>query len=273
MSYTAPPSQPNPQSHPSDYDFFSYALSDAWKLTTSRFAEYFVMGIVIVLAEVFVQSGYSLFTLGFTFEGLQGYDWFTPGWFLDYGFSFIGYGVAGILLGGLNRYAIKHARGEEVSLADFTAGMQPLVSLFFGGLLVGAITEIGMLFCCLPGLVFGGIFMLVVPLIVDRNLGPIEAISESWRMLAQHWFRVAVFYLVMGIIAGLGVLACGIGVFFTFSLLYVAFAVIYVRLTSTPVVATSVSPYPRAGGATTEYGSQPVPPPNEQEPPKPEDVS
>jgi hypothetical protein len=115
--------------------------------------------------------------------------------------------------------------------------------------------------------------MLVTPLIVDRNLGPIEAISESWRMLAQHWFRVAVFYLVMGIIAGLGVLACGVGVFFTFSLLYVAFAVIYVRLTSTPGVATSVSPNPRAGGATVEYGSQQTPPPSQEEPSKPEDVS
>ncbi len=270
MSYTAPPNYGSIV--PREFDFT--VLNDAWELVKAKWTDYGLMGLIVVLVFFVFNFIYSLITVGFTSEAFQGPPLLTSGYFLDLGLSFIGYGVNGILIGGIINYAIRQSRGYQTSLSDFGDGMKNAGSLFIAALVISVLSTIGMLFCCLPGLAIGGLTMMALPLIVDRNVGPFDAISESWRTLQRWWFLTAVFYLAIGVLAGLGVLACIVGIFITMPLMYVCYAVTYMRMTEPLTPVQSASPYPRGpSGQGYGFGEKPAAPPQDAPPPRPEDMS
>jgi hypothetical protein len=72
-----------------------------------------------------------------------------------------------------------------------------------------------------------------VPLIIDRNYGPIEAIQGSWTVSRGHFWGLFGCYLLFSIIGGLGALACGIGVLFTLPLFHVGTTAGYLLIAGT----------------------------------------
>jgi hypothetical protein len=53
-----------------------------------------------------------------------------------------------------------------------------------------------------------------VPLIIDRGLGPIEAIKGSWQLSRGHFWSLFGVSLVLGIILFAGLMSCLIGILF-----------------------------------------------------------
>jgi len=66
-----------------------------------------------------------------------------------------------------------------------------------------------------------------VPLVVDRNMAPMDAVNESINMLKKDWLMAAVFFLVIGICGEIGGVACGIGAILTLPVIPVAIAMLY----------------------------------------------
>jgi len=54
-----------------------------------------------------------------------------------------------------------------------------------------------------------------MPLIIDRNCGALEAMKASWELSRGHFWGLFGTHLVLGIIAGAGILLCFVGVLFT----------------------------------------------------------
>jgi uncharacterized membrane protein len=82
---------------------------------------------------------------------------------------------------------------------------------------------------------------MTFPLIVDRNLGPIEALQESWRITDGHKMNLFVFGLIAFALLLAGACACGIGVFFVMPIIYIAQMYIYLKLTGQPVAVVARS--------------------------------
>lgn len=65
---------------------------------------------------------------------------------------------------------------------------------------------------------FTGRFMLVYPLILERQLGPVEAMKVSWAVTGpQHWM-ILLFQFVVSLVTASGMILCGIGILFSIPL-------------------------------------------------------
>lgn len=111
-----------------------------------------------------------------------------------------------IPLGGTVLIALDVVRGVQTSMKRFLDGLRAFTSLFvtlfllFGFLLVGATIPLGRE----PSAIFVwgqfaysalGLFSMVrcfcaIPLVVDRNLAPIDALYTSWRITKGAYWRV-----------------------------------------------------------------------------------
>lgn len=84
------------------------------------------------------------------------------------------------------------------------------------GLFVFGLSFVGMLLCGI------GLFYVVVPISLipaffafDEELRPMEMVKASFQLGNKNWLVIFGLLIVMGLIAQLGILLCGIGILFT----------------------------------------------------------
>lgn len=130
-------------------------------------------------------------------------------------------------LGGMVLMALKQLRGQTISPGDVFSGFAQFGPLAIAGILYGFGVQIGALFCLVPGLLLAGLWMLTIPLIVDQNLAPIEALKASLEKLKPQMWPALGLYFVLSLVAGLGSFACLIGVIFTMPLMPLGLVLIY----------------------------------------------
>lgn len=159
--------------------------------------------------------------------------------------------------------ALKLARGQTVDVNDAFSGFSRFGQVFGLYVLVQLAVYIGFLFCCFPMFILGGLLMFAMPIMADRNIGPVEAIKESVLLLKDHWLMATLFYFVIGLCSGLGVLACCVGIIVSMPLLYVCPVLVYRDFTMgkgmpVPVEApvAPVTPPESSGGASYDYPPQ-----------------
>ena len=72
------------------------------------------------------------------------------------------------------------------------AAIRPRVATVFGiALLSGLGILLGALLLVIPGLFLLVRWWVAVPIALDRNVGAVEAIRESWAMTADYWLPIA----------------------------------------------------------------------------------
>ena len=135
--------------------------------------------------------------------------------------------VAAYLFGGAQRTALKQLRGEPIAVSDLFSGGDVFWRVLGALLLIGICAAVGAVFCIVPGLIVPGLFFFALPLIVDRKLGVIEALSASFEKTKGNWFMFALFALVVRLLAGAGSVLCGVGMLATYPLLFTIAAVAY----------------------------------------------
>jgi len=121
--------------------------------------------------------------------------------------------VINSLLGaGLFRMATKQMRGQAIAIGDLFDFGDVAAQAIIAGILLSLMIYIGTILCILPGLVLGGLLMFTFPLIVDKKMSAIEAISTSINALKGQWLMATVFALVVGILYAIGIFFCFVGV-------------------------------------------------------------
>ncbi len=93
-------------------------------------------------------------------------------------------------------------------------------------LLTTLLTDLGFLLLILPGIYLTVAWSLSIPLLVDKRLGPWQAMEASRKAITRHWFKVAGLYLVM-----LGVLIAGllsvVGLIWALPMVTLMFGILY----------------------------------------------
>ena len=64
----------------------------------------------------------------------------------------------------------------------------------------------------IPGLIVALFAIFAHPILVDRNLSPIDSLKASIEIVKANVGQVILVWLVAGLIAAAGILACGVGV-------------------------------------------------------------
>lgn len=75
----------------------------------------------------------------------------------------------------------------------------PYVGLFF---LIGIIVFIGLMFCVIPGIYFVVVLSLSICLLIFQNRGALDAISDSFSFIKEHWWETFGILLVIQILIG-----------------------------------------------------------------------
>jgi hypothetical protein len=135
--------------------------------------------------------------------------------------------AAAWLMGGLYHAAFKQLRGEQIAVGDLFSGGRYFGRMLGALFLIAIAAGIGGVFCLIPGLIVYGLTLLTYPMIVEGGKGTIDAISASIEVTKRDWIMFTLFAVAIQFIAGIGVLACGVGVLATMPLLFLAHALAY----------------------------------------------
>jgi uncharacterized membrane protein len=136
--------------------------------------------------------------------------------------------VVSVLVGlGLTTFSLRaHDNIQGVQIADL---WNPAPFWRFLGAHILSVIAIALGFIALvvPGVILAVGLAFVPYLVVDRGLGPIEALKESWRITKGHKWQLFLLFLALVGINLLGVLALVIGIFVTVPITMLAFAHAY----------------------------------------------
>lgn len=131
------------------------------------------------------------------------------------------------LIAGMMMIGVKIAREEDVSGTEVFAYFDKILPLALGMILMYLLVGLGFVLLILPGiyLMFG--YMMMLPLIVDKNLGPWQALETSRKAVTKHWFAVFGFFIVMMLLYIAGFLALIIGLIWAIPTLSIAYGILY----------------------------------------------
>ncbi len=135
---------------------------------------------------------------------------------------------------GTTALVLSYQQGKKLPLSDLFTQFRYFWRVLGATLLVGIIVGIGLVLLIVPGIYFALRFAFVVQLIVDRNLGISEAMSESTRLTKGKKLPLFGFGLTMLGIMILGAIVFGVGVFVALPVVWLATVAVYRQVSGTP---------------------------------------
>lgn len=126
---------------------------------------------------------------------------------------------AGLLIGpmlvGYLRMIAREDRGETVQLTDVFRGFDDFVPAFVAGLISLLVVSAGFMLCFIPGLLIMALPTVSLYLVAQGEADGVAAFNRAWKVVTQNLGSAFWCALVLGLVGGLGSLACGVGVFLT----------------------------------------------------------
>ena len=116
---------------------------------------------------------------------------------------------------GIAYMGIRQSKGESIAVDDLFKGFKNFGSVLVVAMLVSFINLLGFCCCIIPGVYLTGLTALAAVIAGFQGIGPIDAIQESMAALKPHAWAMFGLVLVAGLVSGLGVLACCVGILFT----------------------------------------------------------
>jgi len=197
------------------------SYGNGWRQLWKYFLVLLLIGIICVL----ISSVSSVFNIG---QGMGGAGAIVLGILsLAYGILLtnpIGYGVSFAYL--------KAARGDTLDVKDMFEVFHNYWNAVLANLLVGVIVIIGFVLLIVPGIIFACKLVFTPYLVVDRKMGVIEAVKESWRMTNGHAWKVFLIGLLSIPIGIAGLICFGVGIIIAIMWITLAFASLYHAVSS-----------------------------------------
>jgi uncharacterized membrane protein len=217
---------------------FGEWISEGWKMFTEQWKAWVINTLVYALIcgtpIMLVIGGFYayLFTQLSNTSSRYGQPQIAPEAILTfYGvFFLVGFltlFVAAFFTGGMHKSALKQLRGGKVELRDLFSGGNTYFPILIATILTVVLSVIGSLLCIIPGLLVSGALFFTMPLIVDRRLGPVEAMKASFELTKKNIWMFTLFAFVVGLISQAGAYACYVGLLATIPLMFTISAVAY----------------------------------------------
>jgi len=131
---------------------------------------------------------------------------------------------------GLIRISLRFCDNEKGEFADLFSCFPLFFKYLLGSILYGVIVVGGTILLIIPGIIWGIKFQFFSCFIVDKGVGPIEALKRSSAITKGAKWDLFLFNLLLGLINLLGAICLLIGLFVTIPTTMVAWAFVYRRL-------------------------------------------
>jgi len=122
---------------------------------------------------------------------------------------------------------LKAARDDPLDVKDMFEVFHNYWNAVLANLLVGVIVVIGFILLIIPGIIFACKLAFTPYLVVDRKMGVIEAVKESWRMTGGYAWKVFFIGLLAIPISIAGLICFGVGIIVAIMWVCLAIASLY----------------------------------------------
>ena len=151
--------------------------------------------------------------------------------------------VIGIIVTmGLINICLHFVDGQNARLGDLFEPAPQFLNFLVANVLAGLAVMIGLILLILPGIYLAVKLQFFGYPIVDRGVGPIDALKESFAITNGVFWKVLLFDVLATLIVIAGAIAFGVGLFVAIPLVEVATAFIYRRLAPHPTGAAWEEP-------------------------------
>ena len=131
------------------------------------------------------------------------------------------------LTAGLFMISLKHSVGSPVRAEQVVKYYDKIVPLFLTTLLMYLLIFVGLLLLVLPGIYLMVAFSLAIPLVVEKDMSPWEALQTSRKAITHRWFSFTGLLLLLFLVMIAGVLALFIGLVWALPVVGLAYAIVY----------------------------------------------
>ena len=136
-----------------------------------------------------------------------------------------------LFAGGLMLVGVRRALEQRVSWKQVFAGFsaRKIIPMSIAGFLQFVLILIGFALLVLPGIYLLVGYTLTLPLILDKGLGPWEALETSRKAIHKKWWTVFGLYIVMFLLYAVSAIPVGLGLIWTVPMFFVMVGVLYSR--------------------------------------------
>jgi uncharacterized membrane protein len=142
--------------------------------------------------------------------------------------------AAQVIGAGLIRASLDITEGKPF-LTSTVFKFDKIGSVIVTSLIIAAATFVGTILCYLPGLIVGFFTSYSLYFVMDKGLAPVDAIKASVNLVKDNIGTALIWYIVGGLVAGAGAIACGVGLLVTIPIFLIGTAFTYKHLTGQPV--------------------------------------
>ena len=131
---------------------------------------------------------------------------------------------------GLIKICLRFCDGEKGEFSDLFSCYPLFFNYLIGSILYWLIILVGLILLIIPGIIWAIQFQYYSYLIIDRGLGPIDALKKSSEITKGVKWDLFVLSIVLGVINLLGLICLVVGLFATIPTTMVAIAFVYRKL-------------------------------------------
>jgi len=135
--------------------------------------------------------------------------------------------ILGPLGAGFYMLAIKFSVGSRIEVGELFKYFHKTIPIFLMTLLMYVTVIIGFILLIVPGIYLLIAYSFAIPLMVEKNMGPWEALNTSRKILTHKWFNMFGFSFVVAGVMIVGTLALVVGLLWAIPLCALAFAYLY----------------------------------------------
>lgn len=112
-------------------------------------------------------------------------------------------------------YGLMRSQGKEPRFADAFLIFNRALPLLLVRWVSLALITLGFFALVIPGIYLAIAYLLVIPLVLDRNFGVWQSLEASRQILTRQWFRAFLLMLVVAVINLIGMIPAGLGLLIT----------------------------------------------------------
>ena len=122
---------------------------------------------------------------------------------------------------------LQSVRLERIDFKTFVRGFDKYLNIILANLLVASLTAIAFVALIIPGIIVACRLAFVPYLVMDKDLDPVEAVEESWRMTRGYGWTIFAMAIVSFFIFIAGAICFGVGIFPAIIWVKSSFAALY----------------------------------------------
>lgn len=128
---------------------------------------------------------------------------------------------------GLMMMGIKRSVGGPLHASEVFSYFPKMIKLFLTMLLMSLMVLIGLMLLVIPGIYLMVAYYMAMPLVVEKNMSPWQALELSRKTLTHRWFAVFFLFIILGFIVTLSMIPLGIGAIWTIPMAIIAYGIMY----------------------------------------------